>query len=524
MGLDPMVSSAFFGVTSVTASLTLCFFAERTLVMRKRNAITVTALAAAFLSSLNTVWQLAYFHLGKMTDLSICKIGYAWGIMRTTSSALAFLHLFLRANAANALNPRWPRWRAFGALLLLANVLLLVLVPSLWLLTPKRYDTGVRCVVIFPPVTFLLMWAAQLASHVVFAGLFVWPLLSHVRAMRGTGLARRQGGGGDGGEGGGRRAEMTVARKGTGLARRQGGGGDGGGRGLRAARGAAGTAYTPLLSHVRAMRGTGLARRQGGGGDGGEGGGRRAEMTVARKGTGLARRQGGGGDGGEGGGRRVEMTIARKGTGLARRQGGGGDGGEGGGRRAEMTVARKGAAGTAGTGLARRQGGGGDGGEGGRRAEMTVARKGSRVYHTLIYRAILAMAFSVSFTLACSVVAVLVQAGVIYQPYTLGLSILDNGVTLLSLCVANSGGTGGDAGGGGNVLPTYAAPRQTSVTSISSLEAQSWSSSARQRVSSSSHGGGGRPPLASVRDCSDPRQSPQQVMELQVMESQVMES
>jgi hypothetical protein len=43
--------------------------------------------------------------------------------------------------------------------------------------------TGQRCQFSFETISFQIKWIVQLVSHMVFSGLFVWPLIKHMRLM-----------------------------------------------------------------------------------------------------------------------------------------------------------------------------------------------------------------------------------------------------------------------------------------------------------------------------------------------------
>ncbi|KAG5189722.1 hypothetical protein JKP88DRAFT_275424 [Tribonema minus] len=155
------------------------------LVSGTRNAIAWTGTAASLITATYCVHELCYFYINVAQDRASCAQFQAWFVMRGISNILAFLHLFLRANAVNAFNPKWPPWRCFGIVLMLATV------GTIAAATVTRTAKPVpnppfpdRCEEFIEPVPFTLNWIAQLLCHVFFAAFFIWPLRSHMRDVR----------------------------------------------------------------------------------------------------------------------------------------------------------------------------------------------------------------------------------------------------------------------------------------------------------------------------------------------------
>eukprot|EP00611_Tribonema_gayanum_P022469 TRINITY_DN4507_c2_g1_i1.p1 TRINITY_DN4507_c2_g1~~TRINITY_DN4507_c2_g1_i1.p1 ORF type:complete len:273 (+),score=104.85 TRINITY_DN4507_c2_g1_i1:350-1168(+) len=190
-------------VTLMIALQTTVAFGKRYL-CRNRALLNLTGLLASFLSLFYTLWALTIWFCG-IGGLSCTVIQVVNGMCLSSSNALAFVHLFLKADASNHLNPRWPPWRMLGIASTVANWVVLVAVHTLLsgYAAPNTALGGEeRCVWTFEEATFKLKWLVQLFNHILMAGLFVWPLLAHVRGVRATSLGRSGGGSGGGSSGG----------------------------------------------------------------------------------------------------------------------------------------------------------------------------------------------------------------------------------------------------------------------------------------------------------------------------------
>eukprot|EP00611_Tribonema_gayanum_P026819 TRINITY_DN647_c0_g1_i4.p1 TRINITY_DN647_c0_g1~~TRINITY_DN647_c0_g1_i4.p1 ORF type:complete len:301 (-),score=72.81 TRINITY_DN647_c0_g1_i4:384-1286(-) len=161
-----------------------CFFAEKAFMLGKRNTITATALLAALICVVYTTWELAYFYAGLMAQPDTCKTATAWGVLRSISNALAFLHLFLRADVANSINPHWHMWRRVGIALTVINWALLIVAPALRRITLIPTKLGARCSAQYESVSFTLMWVSQLVCHIAFTLMFVYPLVRHMNELK----------------------------------------------------------------------------------------------------------------------------------------------------------------------------------------------------------------------------------------------------------------------------------------------------------------------------------------------------
>ncbi|KAG5182621.1 hypothetical protein JKP88DRAFT_348810 [Tribonema minus] len=168
----------------LAAAMAGCFFAEKAFMLGKRNTITATALLAALICVVYTTWELAYFYAGLMAQPDTCKTATAWGVLRSISNALAFLHLFLRADVANSINPHWHMWRRVGIALTVINWALLIVAPALRRITLIPTKLGARCSAQYESVSFTLMWVSQLVCHVAFTLMFVYPLVRHMNELK----------------------------------------------------------------------------------------------------------------------------------------------------------------------------------------------------------------------------------------------------------------------------------------------------------------------------------------------------
>ncbi|KAG5188668.1 hypothetical protein JKP88DRAFT_304047 [Tribonema minus] len=165
-------------VTLMIALQTTVAFGKRYL-SRNRALLNLTGLLASFLSLFYTLWALTIWFCG-IGGLSCTVIQVVNGMCLSSSNALAVVlvavHTLLSGYAA-------PNTALGGE---------------------------ERCVWTFEEATFKLKWLVQLFNHILMAGLFVWPLLAHVRGVRATSLGRS--GGGSSGSSGSSGGSVTKAR------------------------------------------------------------------------------------------------------------------------------------------------------------------------------------------------------------------------------------------------------------------------------------------------------------------------
>ncbi|KAG5189723.1 hypothetical protein JKP88DRAFT_301140 [Tribonema minus] len=168
------------------------FFGARALQGSKRHPLMIhwTGFLASVLTIFYCVYELCYYYVNMASRDAHCAVFKVWIVMRTASNALAFLHLFLRADAVNAINPNWPPWRRFGIALLVATLIMLIAVAATRSARLVRNPPfGERCEQSYEPVSFALKWVVQLLCHITFSLMFIYPLVDHMRAVRAAGLA-----------------------------------------------------------------------------------------------------------------------------------------------------------------------------------------------------------------------------------------------------------------------------------------------------------------------------------------------
>jgi hypothetical protein len=104
------------------------------------------------------------------------------------STTIAFVHLLLRASAVNHnFYAPWRYARAIGLLLITVNAAIQIAVVIDREYHPVLRANGEwRCRADFGHETIQLKYIIQLLCHIVFASFFVYPLLSHMRAMKAT--------------------------------------------------------------------------------------------------------------------------------------------------------------------------------------------------------------------------------------------------------------------------------------------------------------------------------------------------
>ncbi|KAG5189028.1 hypothetical protein JKP88DRAFT_302592 [Tribonema minus] len=185
---------AYFETTCLTTTFIIAlevgwFFGERC-VLRKANAMNITGFMASLIAVTYCFLKLIYFYTGA-EELSCDQLKIILGVGQGSSNALAFLHLFLRADAVNKINTHWRPWRWFGIALTALNwaTLLAVCFTRTAVLATSGSQ---RCKFTFDQSTFEAKWVVQLLNHVVFSMMFVFPLRQHMKEMHRAGVEHQR--------------------------------------------------------------------------------------------------------------------------------------------------------------------------------------------------------------------------------------------------------------------------------------------------------------------------------------------
>ncbi|KAG5189720.1 hypothetical protein JKP88DRAFT_347662 [Tribonema minus] len=187
---DDLFTTSCLSVSCTIAVETGWFFGMR-LVYGVRNAMAWTGFLASLFTAIYCVHELCYYFVDVADQTASCAQFKAFFILRGASNSLAFLHLFLRANAVNSLNPKWPPWRRAGIALTVVTLGVLALVAATRGAKPTASPPHPsRCQEFIAPIPATLKWTLQLICHIAFAGFFIWPLLGHMRMLRKAGLAQ----------------------------------------------------------------------------------------------------------------------------------------------------------------------------------------------------------------------------------------------------------------------------------------------------------------------------------------------
>jgi hypothetical protein len=131
-----------------------------------------------------SVFRMCYWFLGATNHLDCSTLLIAGGVLQNTSIGLALLHLLLRAEAVNRTNKNWKKWRWLGITATVINAAAFVMYLLLRQVTQFRGDDGLqRCAFILNTTGLRVKFIVQALNHVTQTGLFVYPLIKHIRAM-----------------------------------------------------------------------------------------------------------------------------------------------------------------------------------------------------------------------------------------------------------------------------------------------------------------------------------------------------
>ncbi|KAG5189727.1 hypothetical protein JKP88DRAFT_262078 [Tribonema minus] len=194
-----MLEVAALGMLLTISLQTTVFFGHRYFSYR-RVWMNLSAFLASALGLIYAAYKLGYWFAGIGAFFSCRNVMMVGGIVQGACNSMAFLHLFLRADAINSLNSKWRYLRVVGMVLVAANWAALgaVIVDR----TYKEVQGPDRTRCLFVPGTVVLR--VNHTHHIsnrppgvslievrlfpllpvgVQSAFFVWPLTVHIRLM-----------------------------------------------------------------------------------------------------------------------------------------------------------------------------------------------------------------------------------------------------------------------------------------------------------------------------------------------------